>query len=225
MTKIDNYVAFVKDQVGVQQKLARKYDEDSYRSGLHQKTASNFAELGRFLEEIQKKGTQQTAYLNRGDSPQKRILLTFEEIENAPDELLKELNLTDTDRQELMIEFLIADAGGVLSLDKIMIELYKRTREVPKRNALVSRLYRMASRGMIYNVPGKKGVYSTYELSEAEAKKMFGQFDGEVVEETASQVSVSAPSPAPPPTPKSATGDRLKAQFLSSASPPIRRRY
>ncbi len=32
----------------------------------------------------------------------------------------------------------------------------------------------MVGKGMIYNVPGKKGVYSTYEMTPDEAKKMFG---------------------------------------------------
>jgi len=193
MAKIDNYVSFVKDQVTVQERLAKKYEDDTYRQGMHVKTANSFAELGRFLEEIQKRGTQDTAYLSRGDSAQKRIQLTYEEIENAPDELLKELNLSETDRQELLIEYLIAQAGGVLSLDKIMVQLYARTRDVPRRNTITSRLYRMAGRGMIYNVPGKKGVYSTYELSEQDAKKMFGQFAGEADE--------PPPSPSPPSAP------------------------
>ena len=213
MTKIDNYLTFVKDQVGVQEKLARKYDEDSYRSSLHHKTASSFADLARFLEEIQKRGTQQIGYLNRGDNPQKRILLTFEEIEHAPEELLKELNLSETDRQELMIEYLIAQSGGVLSLDKIMMELYNRTKEIPRRNTITSRLYRMAGRGMIYNVPGKKGVYSTYELSEADAKKMFGQMDGETAEEPP---ATPAPAEAKSQHP---TADRLKSKFLSGSAP------
>ena len=218
MSKIDNHISFVKEQVGVQEKLARKYADDSYRSGLHQKAASSFGELGRFLEEIHRKGTQQTAYLNRGDNPQKRILLTFEEIEHAPEELLKELNVSETDKQELLIEYLVAQAGGVLSLDKIMMELYNRTKEIPRRNTITSRLYRMAGRGMIYNVPGKKGVYSTYELSEADAKKMFGQ-DGEAADEQ------SSPPPAQPATESKTnpTADRLKNKFLSSAATGSRR--
>jgi hypothetical protein len=193
MNKIDNYVSFVKEQVAVQEKLARKV-EDSYRRSLHLKTASSFAELGRFLQEIQSKGTENTSYLNRGDSPQKRILLTYEDIDGAPDELLKELNVSDTDKQELLIEYMIAQAGGVLSLDRIMVELYKRTGEIPRRNTVTSRLYRMAGRGMIYNVPGKKGVYSTYELAEQDAKLMFGETERD--DEDPAPAPASSPSTA-----------------------------
>lgn len=218
MAKIDNYVTFVKEQVSVQERLARKYDEDNYRSSLHIKTARTFADLSKFLEEIQRRGTQDTSYLNRGDTPQKRILLTHEEIENAPDELLRELNLTEVDKQELLIEYLIAQAGGVLSLDKIIVEIYSRTKEVPKRQAITARLFRMAARGMIYNVPGKKGVYSTYELTEGEAKKMFGQYEGEPSEET-------PPSAAPVPTSEQTPARPIirlgsSRRLLSSAASP-----
>jgi len=178
MGEIDIYISFVKNQGSAQEKLARKYDKDDYRKALHLKTANNFAGLARFLEEIQKRGIRDVAYSHRADTPQKRILLTHEEIQNAPPELLKELNISHANRQELLIGYLMAEMGGVLSLDKIIVELYARTREVPKRGTLTTRLFRMANKGMIYNVPGKKGVYSTYELTEAEAKKMFGQFDG-----------------------------------------------
>lgn len=191
MGKMENYLAFVKEQVGVQQKLAQKYEESPYRSGLHQKTAKNFADLADFLSEIQTKGTRDTSYLNRGDSPRKRMSLTYEDLDGAPEELLKELNLSEADKQDLLIEYLIAQAGGVLSLDKIMVELYRRTHDVPKRNLITSRLFRMAGRGVIYNVPGKKGLYSTYELSEEDAKRMFGA-DGDTEESTAPASSNAA---------------------------------
>ncbi|SEE59060.1 hypothetical protein SAMN05519104_6646 [Rhizobiales bacterium GAS188] len=224
MGKIDHHLAFVKEQVQVQEKLAKKYDEE-YRQNMHLKAARNFADLARFLEEIQNKGTAHTGYLNRGNAPQKRLFLTFEEIEEAPEELLKELNISETDKQDLLIEYIIAEQGGILSLDKIMFELYSRTKEVSKRAAITNRLYRMSGRGMIYNVPGKKGVYSTYELSEQEAKKMFGQFD-EAPEEPALP---TAPTAAPPPrsttsapsgvTPSPTEGrDRLKTKLMSGTS-------
>jgi hypothetical protein len=89
-----------------------------------------------------------------------------------------------------------------------MVELYKRTKEVPRRNTMTSRLYRMAGRGMIYNVPGKKGVYSTFELTEQEAKKMFGQFDD--IEE------VQPPSPGEKAT-NAPPGDKIRTKLLDSA--------
>jgi hypothetical protein len=217
MAKIDHYVDFVKDQVGVQERLAKKHLEDSYRRGLHLKSANSFSELAKFLETIQSKGTENTSYLNRGDSPLKRILITFEDIDGAPDELLKELNISDTDKQELLIEYIIAQSGGILSLNKIMVELYKRTREIPSRTIVTSRLYRMAGRGMIYNVPGKKGVYSTFELSEQDAKRMFGQSDSEPEDAPAPVPATPAPEPATPAP--SVRPKSINQRFLSSTAP------
>jgi len=175
MTKIDNYLAFVKEQVAVQQRLARRYDETPVKRNRHLGTSRSFAELAEFLEEINSKGTQDTSYLHRSDSPKKRLQLTYEDIEGVSDEYLKEeLKLSEADRQDILTEHLIARAGGILPLDKIMLQLLKRTGEGPKRNTLISRLYRMVEKGMIFNVPGKKGVYSTYEVTEDEAKKLFG---------------------------------------------------
>lgn len=221
MGKIENYVEFVKEQVGVQQKLAKKYESSPYRKGQHLASAKNFAELEGFLTEIQTKGTQDTSYLNRGDSPQKRLLLTFEEIDGLPEELLKELNVSDTDKQDFMVEHLIAQAGGILSLDKIMIELYRRTGEIPKRNTITSRLYRMAGKGMIYNVPAKKGVYSTYEVTEQEVKKLFGNVEADeepavVAATETTQSPQVVQEPATPEKPTSPQVSKFKNRYMNS---------
>lgn len=215
MGKMEDYLAFVKEQVGVQHKLAQKHENSPYAKGQHLKSAKNFSDLAAFLNEIQAKGTRDTSYLNRADSPRKRIALTYEDIEGAPDELLRELNLSEADKQDLLIEYLIAQAGGFLSLDRIMVELYKRSREVPKRNTVTTRLFRMAGRGVIYNVPGKKGVYSTYELSEDDAKRMFGA-DADA-EET--------PAAATPPSggTNQLIVNKGKSSLLSSTVTPIPR--
>lgn len=196
MQKIEDYIGFVKDQVQVQDRLATKYDHEPYRHNRHVKARNSFAELADYLEKIKNRGLDfGDNSLSRSLSAQKRIQLTFEDLQGLPEELVKELNVTDTDKQEMIIEHIIAQADGVLSLDKILVELYKRTGEIHKRNTLISRLYRMAQKKMIYNVPGKKGVYSTYEIPEADAKKMFGQ-DNEP--EDTSNPAPSAPSPSPP---------------------------
>jgi hypothetical protein len=221
MGKMEDYLAFVKEHVGIQQKLAQKYEDSPYRKSQHLKSAKNFADLANFLAEIQSKGTRDTSYLNRGDSPRKRIALTYEDVDGAPEELLRELNLSDADKQDLLIEYLIAQAGGVLSLDKIMVEFWRSTRDVPKRTTLTSRLFRMAGKGIIYNVPGKKGVYSTYELREDEAKRMFGA-DGEAEDAAPSQpASTTGSSTGPSPTPDASsnpTGAVLRKRLLSTAA-------
>ena len=178
---------------------------------MHTKSKNRFAELADYLGQIKSHGLDfDNNTLARSVSAQKRIQLTYEDVQGLPEELVKELNISDTDRQEMIIEHIIAASGGVLSLDKILIELYRRTGEIHKRNTLTSRLYRMAQRGTIYNVIGKKGVYSTYEISETDAKKMFGQ-DGDATAEE--------PTPAPSASTNSVSAlERLKAAAMGSTA-------
>ena len=74
---------------------------------------------------------------------------------------------------------------------------------------------------MIYNVPGKKGVYSTYEMSEQEAKKMFGNVDAE------SEEVATTESPAPTPTPATAhpsgTAKSKYSKIFMDSTAPARR--
>ena len=222
MAKIDKYVAFVKEHIGIQHKLAKKYEDSPYRKGQHLDSAKSFTELEQFLNEIQRNGTDDTSYLNRGNSPLKRLHLTYEDIADLNEDQLKELNLTEADKQDLVVEHIIAQRGGVYSLDKIMVDLFRQTREFPKRSTITSRLYRMVGKGMIYNVPGKKGVYSTYEMTADEAKKMFG-VDGET-DEPASSATAEPSTVIPPPQPaKKSMFDQTKNRLTSSVSLPSRR--
>jgi hypothetical protein len=215
MGKIDKYAAFVKEQIGVQQKLALKYEDSPFRKGQHLESAKNLSDLSDFLGEIQKRGTGDTSYLYRGDSPLKRLHLTYEDIKDLTDEQLRELNLTDPDRQDLIVEHMIAQNGGYYSLDKIMVDLFRETKKFPQRKEIISRLYRMVAKGMIYNVPGKKGVYSTYEMTELEAKKLFGT-DGETEEPTPTAESAPA-QPAQPAKPTTVAPKTFKSRFGDSA--------
>lgn len=181
METMDKHVAFVKEQLRSQEEMAKKYAETPYRANRHLATAHKFTELLEFLEAIQRNPDQALESGPPKNVP-KQLALTLNDIEDLPEELIRELNLTETDRQELLIEDIITRSGGILSLDKLMVVLYRRTGEIPKRNTLTSRLYRMAQRGVIFNVPGKKGVYSTYELTEQDVRRLFGSIDGEAVD-------------------------------------------
>jgi hypothetical protein len=96
--------------------------------------------------------------------------------------LIRELSISDADKQEFAIVGIINDGGGILSLDKIMVGIFRKTGEVVKRTATISRLYRMAQKGLIYSVPLKKGFYATRPTSEQDVRRIFGTEDGEEIE-------------------------------------------
>jgi hypothetical protein len=180
---MDADIAFVKEQIYAQEKMILKYQETPHRAALHSSTKSRLEALLATLVEIQSEAdsmpssTQQIAPRSGGFAG---IHLSLADIEGAPEELLDELSISESDRQEMFIADIISGFGGVASLDKILVFLHKRTGVIVKRNTLVSKLYRMAEKKMIFNVPGKRGVYASFEIKEDEAERLFGkaQFDG-----------------------------------------------
>lgn len=81
-----------------------------------------------------------------------------EDLDGLPEDLLAELN---RDELEVKIQSVIKKAGGVMSLDRLMVALYREHGEVHKRRQLNQKLYRMVSKGGLYSVPRRKAVYST----------------------------------------------------------------
>ena len=89
------------------------------------------------------------------------INLTPADLDGLPQEVIEQLGLSDSDYYEMDLVRLINKVGGVISLDKLIVLLYKEKNEIAGRTPLNARLYRMIKKGLIYSVPTKKGVYST----------------------------------------------------------------
>lgn len=96
------------------------------------------------------------------------LYLLSDDLENLPPELLKELNITESDKKDMYLIDLIEKCGGKISLDKLLIAIYKDSGEIYERNKLMTRLYRMSQKGIIYTHPSKKGQYSlqAWEIDE-----------------------------------------------------------
>ncbi|MGX5700570.1 hypothetical protein ACWKWF_13425 [Acinetobacter kookii] len=91
------------------------------------------------------------------DSP---LYLKPEDLEDLPPELLSQLNITESDKKDMYLMKLIEKCGGIISLDKLLIAIYKDSGEIYERNKLMTRLYRMSLKELIYTHPSKKGQYS-----------------------------------------------------------------
>ncbi|WP_312602970.1 hypothetical protein [Acinetobacter schindleri] len=88
------------------------------------------------------------------------LYVRSEDIEDLPPELLAQLNITESDKKDMYLSNLIKKCGGVISLDKLLIAIYKDSGEIYERNKLMARLYRMSQKGLIHTHPYKKGQYS-----------------------------------------------------------------
>jgi hypothetical protein len=88
------------------------------------------------------------------------IPTSYGDLSDLPPEVLSELNLTRVDELEQQLRDIVAAADGrEIGLDPIIIELYRRHRVVQPRRFIMNKLYRMATKGLIDSVEGKKGVY------------------------------------------------------------------
>lgn len=165
MSILEKHFEIVKEQIAFQETMVRKFSSSKYRSALHAANRDRFSALLADMTEADKK-LDESPQANLLSASQSQLALTPEDVQDLPAELLAELSISTADRVEFDIITLINEAGGVLTLDRILIGLYKKTKEIHKRPTLTSRLYRMGQKGLIGNVPNKKGYYSTTPLAE-----------------------------------------------------------
>ncbi len=165
---MSSFIEFVNSQLSFHERMADKLKANPKRAEKHQETAESFRKLLIYLESITNTSEQR---------PKKAIQLSlsFEEIEGLPPELVQELSVSDGDRMDFTIMRIVEELGGIASLDRILIGIYRETGEVMKRNTLTSRVYRMGQKNLLFPVPGKKGVYSLKELTEVEVAAILGE--------------------------------------------------
>lgn len=161
MANILDFLDFVNKQIVFHEKRAAQTKNDSAnpkRSPKHLETAGKFRDLAAALQEAGAKIAAIPA-MPTPESPS--LTLRPEDLTGLPPELLAQLNISETDKLEASIVEVVNEAGGTIILDKLIIGLYRKTGEVPIRQPLVNRLYRMSKKGLVFSVKGKKGIYTT----------------------------------------------------------------
>jgi hypothetical protein len=158
-----DFIPLVKGQMQFHETRSKTPEYTPARQEFHAGTATQFREL---LEAIEKMPVAVEASSNP-------LTLTQDDLVGLPKELLEQLNISDADRADAIIVELINAAGGTLLLDKILIGLYKATGQVHQRNQVISRVYRLGKKGMVFSVPRKKGLYTTTrpEISERRPRR------------------------------------------------------
>ncbi|WP_213272166.1 hypothetical protein [Hyphomonas sp.] len=89
-----------------------------------------------------------------------------EDLSDLPKELRAELSVSKTDELEDQLATVINAAGREADIDMILIYLFRKFNVVQTRRFLQNKLYRMVQKGLLYSVPGRKGVYSTLKPDE-----------------------------------------------------------
>lgn len=192
MTDTTLLLELITKQLNVNKTHMAKYDrmilktkDDSVRCQKYLNAAAESRDLQRCLERVQKflvtprkrlyqKNRRAILGLDQENDMKDRLPLGFlddpynlapTDITGLPEEVIAELNISPSDKTDAIIIDLIKMAGGTLILDKIIAGLAHLTGEVHQRSALTARLYRMAKKGLIQSVKGKKGVYTIHRSS------------------------------------------------------------
>lgn len=82
-------------------------------------------------------------------------------LADLPPEVIAQLSSRGRmDSLETKIVAIVADIGGDVGLDPIIIELWRRHQVIETRQFIMAKLYRMALAGLVSRKPRAKGVYS-----------------------------------------------------------------
>lgn len=164
---LEKHLPFIKEQAAHQRKQAAGQAEKNTK-GAAQSTAraERFEQLIADIEEV----SQQLPLLPSAQTPTEpnrpRLTLLPADLDGLPEEVLKQLGINESDRQELAIVEMLEQAGGMMTLDQIIIALWRQRQEIVERGKLNSKLYRMVHKEMIYSAG--KGIYSTKPVEGAE---------------------------------------------------------
>lgn len=159
---LQDKINFVNEQCEYQLARAEHYEKqhDPMRVDAYKKRAKQFQELADFIE----KNCSQPSILSSS------IYISPDDIKNIPPQLLAQLNISDSEKQDFNIIEAIDSVGGIASIDKILIAYFHKTQEILDRQKLMAKLYRMSNKGIVYSHPSKKGIYSTRPI-EQKAKR------------------------------------------------------
>lgn len=185
MEILRNLMPIVNEHIAVQKKLADKFAEE-WRKSLHLESAKKFENMGDMLQDaileyakLEKENIElknkiseleivisKNTPLNASRNIHQLLSLNPSELDDLPEEVLSELSEAARDKTDAQILQLIEDNNGVITLDQLLIRLYKKHGETFKRQLLTNRLYRMVQAGLLYGVSGKKGAYSINHIEE-----------------------------------------------------------
>lgn len=85
---------------------------------------------------------------------------SYGDLSDLPEQVIAQLSLNKVDELEQQMRDIVAAGDGYeVGLDTIIIELYRRHKVIQERKFVMNKLYRMAQKGTICGVEGKKGVY------------------------------------------------------------------
>lgn len=89
--------------------------------------------------------------------------VTLDDLDGLPDELLQQLQITESMREDMFLKSLFVD--GPRNINQLLILIYRKTGEVRDRSQLAQKLYRMKRKGYI-EPTSRKGEFRLPSIKE-----------------------------------------------------------
>ena len=158
---LQDHIGLVKGQIDYYQGQIDRFPPSNPRRQegqveLYRRILNQHKELLTFLETL---AAQETAV--PFVAPKSQPAKADDDLSDLPEELLQQLSVRAKKGQNDPFIQIINDRGGTASLDDMLIDLYRKHREISSRGLLANKLYRLAKQGLIKATEGKKGVYTT----------------------------------------------------------------
>ena len=161
MQSIVDVIAFCQEQRAFHESKAALPRYTDKQRAAHQVLAKGFSDSIALIESMQAAGVA-PAQLTEAGSGSEDIDKLFEidpfDLSELPTELVEELSISAADHQDAQIIQLMRLAKRPLSINEILVGLFRKFGQQHKRNPLSARLYRIAQKGDIVSVD--KGVYA-----------------------------------------------------------------
>ena len=88
-----------------------------------------------------------------------RDVIDTTDLSGLPEELLRELSISNVDILERQILSVLQGLGGSGDLDQLLIGLYRKYQVVQKRRFLQNKLWRMVRKGQVQKPNGARGIF------------------------------------------------------------------
>lgn len=159
MKSIEEVRQFCQDQADFHYKQAKRPPNGKpERLVKHEKLAERFASATALLSSLPASGIEPA----QGDL----FKIDPYDVSDLPAELVSQLTIPKSDDDEVRMVQLLRIAGRPLSINEIMVGLYRKFGDFSKRSTVNARLYRLANKGDL--VTTEKGVYALPEHSQGD---------------------------------------------------------
>ena len=165
MSNIAKIIEFVQSEIEFhERKQSELAPTNQWASQKHQETASNLTEVLNWIVDNKDKSESQLEsdlfYINPL------------ELDDLPEELRKELSVSDSDLYDAQVLELLRIAKRPISLNELMIALYRKYEVQHKRAAITARLYRLVNNEQIASPV--KGTYTLPQYMPDPIVDLFG---------------------------------------------------